>query len=78
MADDFIRGTANRFPFALAARAVFAADDLGQGIATADAMQEAERVADVALAARIGAHDDRERTNAKRFIGKVLEIDQSN
>ena len=76
-ADDLIHCTANPRPFDLAASAEFAADDLRQRVAAADAVQEAERVADVALAAGIGADDDGERADAQRLVGEVLEIAES-
>ena len=63
----------NRLPAGLA----FAAENLRQSIAPADAAQETEGVADVALAAGVCADEDGEGAEAQGFVGKVFEIDQT-
>ena len=51
--------------------------DFGERVATADPMQEAKGVKDVALSAGVGADDHRELADVQRLVGKVLEILQA-
>ncbi len=76
--DDFVHRAAHPGPFDLAADAVFPTEDLSQRIAAADTVQDAKSVADVALAAGVGADDDGEWADAQRFVSEVFEIDKSN
>ena len=63
-ATDLFRSASNRHPFGLTAGSVLAAHDFRQRVAAPDAMQESEGVANVALAARVRAHDYGERADA--------------
>ena len=69
--------TAYRFPLDLTSGTVLAADDVRQPITAPDAVQEAEGIPDVALAACIGPDEHREGAHAKRLVDEVLEVHQA-
>ena len=73
-ADELVGAAADRRPFLLATDTEFAAEDLGQSVASTDCVEDSESVANIALATRISAHDHRERAYSELLIGKVLEI----
>ena len=58
-------------------RAVLPAKNLRQGVASTNTVQESECIADVALAAGVGAHDEGEGAEVKRLIGEVLEVNEA-
>ena len=68
--DNLVHRAAHPGPLDLAAGAVFATDNLGQRIAAADAVQKAERVADIALTAGVGA-DDNGKTGPTRSVSSA-------
>ncbi len=70
----FIGGAPNLLPLYLPSDPVFFAQYIRQPIAAPDTVKKTEGVANVALAAGIGAHDRRERADAQRLIGEALEI----
>lgn len=76
-ANHFRCGAANPVPFDLAADAVLAAQNLRQAVTAADAVEEAKGVADIALAAGVGANYYGERPDAQRLVSEVLEINQA-
>ena len=73
---DLVQGPPNFRPFFLTAHSVATADDVGEAVSPADPVQEAERVANVALAACVRADDYGERPHGQFFVGEVLEVDQ--
>ena len=72
--DDLVHRPADRQPAGFA----FAAENFRQSVAAVYPLQDAEGVADVALAAGVGAHQDRDRAEAQRLVREVLEVDQPN
>src|SRR5690606_13492719 len=64
-------------PDPLSAVAILLADDLGQRIASANAVEEAEGVPDVALARGIGADQHGEGSELKRRVAEGLETLQA-
>ena len=74
---NLVHRTTNGLPFVLSAGAILSADSLRERVVATDAVEEAEGVANVALAARIGPNDHGERADAQSLVCEVLEIDEA-
>ena len=53
---------------------MLSANDLGECVATPDAVKEAESVTDIALTAGVSTNDRGEWTDTQGFVGKILEV----
>ena len=74
--DNLICATSYSAPLFLAAGSVSAPYDLSQRVTSTDTVDEAKRIAYVALAAGVRTDDDRERPNGQTLVREVLEIDE--